>query len=308
MVTDVVKRLRDVLAFALLGVAALYLLSALVLIFKSSQIGEPFSYRAGLYEYLFTVPILLLALVGAVLLAAAFSEPSRYARAVVLAALAIGGLALLFGLICWVTSLGSDNLRVGSGLGLAQVKFASLTLALAKLGLLALVLLFAYSLFSRLPRSVRAPQQPWGAPPGYGPQQQYPGGQPYAPYGQPGQGYAPPPAGQPGWAPQPEQQWGQPPEQGWPPPAPAQPAWGGPPEQQHWGSPPVQQEWAPPPGSGPQAWGQPTPDQPGWGDYPSAAEPPDHARATGATAADQLAPDALDPSTEPPDEAPEQRP
>jgi lysylphosphatidylglycerol synthetase-like protein (DUF2156 family) len=110
MVTDVVKRLRDVFAFALLGVAALYLLSALVLIFKSSQIGEPFSYRAGLYEYLFTVPILLLSLVGAVLLAAAFGEPSRRARVVALAALAIGGLALLFGLIYWVASLGSDGL------------------------------------------------------------------------------------------------------------------------------------------------------------------------------------------------------
>jgi hypothetical protein len=306
MVTDVVKRLRDVFAFALLGVAGLYLLSALVLIFKSSQIGEPFSYRAGLYEYLFTVPILLLSLVGAVLLAAAFGEPSRRARVVVLAALVIGGLALLFGLICWVTSLGSNGLRVGQGFGIAQVKFASLALALAKLGLLALILLFAYSVFSRLPRSARASQQTWGPQAGYGPQQ-YPGGQPYAPYGQPGQGYAPAPPGHPGWAPQPEQQWAQPPEQAWPPPSPAQPPWGTPAEQQHWGAPPVQQEWAPPSGPGPQAWGQPTADQPGWGEYSSGSETPDHPPTPGATSADQVATDPLDPSTETPDDATERR-
>jgi hypothetical protein len=306
MVTDVVKRLRDVFAFALLGVAALYLLSALVLIFKSSQIGEPFSYRAGLYEYLFTVPVLLLSLVGAVLLAAAFGEPSRHARVVVLAALAIGGLALLFGLICWVTSLGSNGLRVGPGFGIAQVKFASLALALAKLGLLALILLFAYSVFSRLPRNARASQQLWGPQAGYGPQP-YPGAQPYTPYGQPGQAYAPPPPGHPGWAPQPEQHWAPPPEQGWPPPASAQPPWGTPAEQQHWGSPPVQQEWAAPAGPGPQAWGQPTADQPGWGEYPSGAEPPEHPPATGATSADRAAADASDPATETPDEAPDRR-
>jgi hypothetical protein len=306
MVTDVVKRLRDVFAFALLGVAALYLLSALVLIFKSSQIGEPFSYRAGLYEYLFTVPVLLLSLVGAVLLAAAFGEPSRHARVVVLAALAIGGLALLFGVICWVTSLGSNGLRVGPGFGIAQVKFASLALALAKLGLLALILLFAYSVFSRLPRTARASQQLWGPQAGYGPQP-YPGGQPYAPYGQPGQGYAPPPPGHPGWAPQPEQHWAPPPEQGWPPPASAQPPWGTPAEQQHWGSPPGQQEWAAPAGPGPQAWGQPTADQPGWGEYPSGAEPPEHPPATGATSADRAAADTSDPATETPDEAPDRR-
>jgi hypothetical protein len=306
MVTDVVKRLRDVFAFALLGVAALYLLSALVLIFKSSQIGEPFSYRAGLYEYLFTVPILLLSLVGAVLLAAAFGEPSRRARVVVLAALAIGGLALLFGLICWVTSLGSDGLRAGPGFGIAQVKFASLALALAKLGLLALIMLFAYSVFSRLPRTAHGSQQPRRPQAGYGPQQ-YPGTQPYAPYGQPGQGYAPPPPGHPGWAPQPEQQWAPPPEQGWPPPPPAQPAWGTPTEQQHWGSPPVQQEWAAPAGPGPQAWGQPTAEQPGWGEYPSGAETPEHPATTGATSADQVAADPSDPSTETPDQAPDRR-
>jgi hypothetical protein len=306
MVTDVVKRLRDVFAFALLGVAALYLLSALVLVFKSSQIGEPFSYRAGLYEYLFTVPILLLSLVGAVLLCAAFGEPSRRARIVVLAALAIGGLALLFGLICWATSLGSDGLRVGPGFGLAQVKFASLTLALAKLGLLALIVLFTYSVFSRLPKSVRASQQAWGPKAGYGPQQ-YPGAQPYAPYGQPGQGYAAVPPGHQGWAPQPEPHWAQPPEQGWPPPPPAQPAWGTPAEQQHWGSPPVQQEWAPPAGPVPQAWGQPTSDQPGWGEYAAGTEPPDQPPTTGATAADQIATDPSDPSAETPDEATERR-
>jgi hypothetical protein len=303
MVTDVIKRLRDVFAFALLAVAASYLVSALSLLFSSSQIGEPFSYRAGLFGYLFTVPILLLSLVGAVLLAAGFGEPSRRAKVVVVAALTIGGSALLFGLICWVTSLGADN---SFGPVLRDTKFASLLLALAKLGLLALVLVFAYAVLSRLPKRAPLTQQPWGGQQGYGPQPQYPGGQAYAPYAHPGQGYGPPPGTQPSWVqPPPQQHWAQPPDQAWSPPAPGHPPWGPPVESPQWGSPPVHPDWAGPTGSGAQTWGQPTPDQPGWGDYAAGTEPADHPTPPGATAADQVPAEPADPAGATPDEGAE---
>jgi hypothetical protein len=284
VLTDVVKKLRDVFAFALLGVAALYLISGLSLLFKSeSDAGGPFSARAGWFGYVFAHPILVVSLVAAVLLVVGFGEVSRSAKVVVLLALGLGALSLLFAVICWVTSFAADD---HSGFGalfggvLGAGKIVGVFLGIAQLAFLVLAVLFIGAVFLKFPRTARATSPQWGPQQGYGPQQPYPPGSAYGPYGQPGygqeqQGWAP--GGYPGapgaaaaGAPQyPEQQgWGQPPadQAGWAQPAAGQaPGWG-PPAQQPWGAPPAeqpswgsssgdQQEWAPPPDQ--PEWGQP---------------------------------------------------
>ena len=275
VVVDAVKKLRDVLAFALLAVAALYFIGGLSLLFKSERdfggAGLPFSTRAGAFGYLFSHPILVLSLVAAVVLAAGFGEASRHAKIVVLAALGIGSLSLLFAVICWLTAFGA-NIGLVSPLFAGVVgagKVVGSILGIAQLGVLALAMLFIFAVFQRLPKtSRRSRQQPWGAQQGYGGQQQgygqgYPPPPGYAPqgydrqqgYGQPGYG---PSYGQPGYA----QQQGYGP--GYGEPGYGQPAYG-------------------PAGYGQQGWdeqGQPYPAQ-----DPSAAGAGGYAGPHGATAA-----------------------
>jgi hypothetical protein len=287
VLTDAVKKLRDVLAFALLGVAALYLISGLSLLFKSeSDAGGPFSERAGWFGYLFTHPILVVSLVVAVLLVVGFGEVSRHAKVVVLGALGLGALSLLFAVICWVTSFAADD-RSGFGALFGGVlgagKIVGTFLGIAQLAFLALAVLFIGTVFQKFPRTARATSQQWGPQQGYGPQQPYPGSSGYGPYGQPGYGQeqqgwgAAPPvptgyagapgAGAVGAPPYSEQQaWGQPPAEqaGWAqPPAGQSPGWG-PPAAQQWGPAPSEQAAWPQPGAEQQEWAPP-PDQPEWG-------------------------------------------
>jgi hypothetical protein len=248
---------------------------------------------------------------------------SRRARVVVLVALGIGGLAVLFAVICLVTAFGADtySFRPVSGGVLGAGRIVRLLLGLAHLGFLALAMLFAFTIYSRLPRTVPASRQPWGGQQGYGPQPPYPGAQGYGPYGspgyaaqqpgggQPGQAYGPPPTGQPGWGVQPDQRWPQPTseqpgwghfpvaQQTWGPPPPDQSPWGAPAESPGWGPPSPDQAWGQPPpeppGWGqppvpsewePQTWGQPTAEQPGWG----------QPTASGATAFEEAPPEPIE--------------
>jgi hypothetical protein len=229
-------------------------------------------------------------------------EASRHARAVVITALVVGGLALLFAVISLVAALSAANSPNApfSGGVLSSGKAALFLLGVARIGLMLVVLVFALSVLSRLPSTVRAPKGYWGAQQGYGPQQPYPGGPGGSgPYGYPAQGQQQPgwgqqahgygqPPDQAGWgqpipdqaaqSPAPQPGWGQGAPQAWGPPPAEQPAWGQPPEQQGWGAPaeqqawvqqPDQQGWGQPPGQ--QEWEQP-PDQQGWGQPPAQQE------------------------------------
>jgi hypothetical protein len=281
VVVDVVKKLRDVLAFALLAVATLYLIGGLSLLFKSERdfggVGLAFSTRAGAFGYLFSHPILVLSLLAAVVLAAGFGEASRHAKIVVLAALGIGTLSLLFAVICWLTAFGANVGLVSPLFGgvVGAGKVVGSILGIAQLGVLALAMLFIFAVFQRLPKTGRSRrQQPWGEQQGYGGQQQgY------------GQGYAPPP----GYAPQgygQQQGYGQPGygAQGYGAQGYGQPGYG---QQQGYG--PGYGE----PGYGQPAYGQPAYGQQGWDEQgqpyppqdPSSAAPGGYAGHPGATAA-----------------------
>ncbi len=184
MITDATKKFREIFAYALLGVAALYFISGLSLLFKSEEDfgGAAFADRAATVGYLFTHPILVVSLAVAVALVAGFSEASKNAKVVVMAALGIGGLSLLFALISWFSAFGADSeggLEVFNGV-FGAGKLVGILLGLAQLLFLGLVVFFAFSLLRAFPKT--APSSQWGQP-GYGQQ----GGQTW---GQQDQGYA----------------------------------------------------------------------------------------------------------------------
>jgi hypothetical protein len=242
------KKLREPIAFGLIAVAVLYLVSGVSLLFKSEDDfgGLDFAGRAAVVGHVFADPIVVVSLAGAVLLATGWREATRNARAILQAVIAIGLICFLFAVICWIAGLSADRINAYGGVNGAG-RIVGVFLGLAQIALLGLVLAYAASVLQGLPRPVRAQhqqqygpgQQAWGAPP----QQQW--GQPQQPsgpyYGQPQQPQ------QSGWQ-QPQQQWGQPPQ--------PNPAYGQP--QQQWPA-PQQQAWGETPGTTPPAgsgWGQ----------------------------------------------------
>ncbi len=195
MVTEATKKFREIFAYALLAVAALYVVAGLSLLFKSEEdFGAGFPERAAIVGYVFSHPILVLSLAAAVALVVGWGQASKNAKVVVLAALAIGAVALLFAIISWFSAFGAD-----SGLGsevfggvFGAGKIVGIFLGLAQLIFLALTVFFAFTALQSLPKAAGANQ--WNQQ-GYGQQQTW---------GQPDQGY-----GQ-------QQAWGQPQQQqGW---------------------------------------------------------------------------------------------
>lgn len=203
MVTDALKKFREIFAYGLLAVAALYLISGLSLLMKSqSDVGLDFSGKAAAFGYLFAHPVLIFCVVAAVALVVGFGEVTKNARIVVLAALAIAGVALLLALISLFASFGANEARYGAGIFggvLGAGKIVGLLLGLAQLLLLGLAAWFAFTAFRALPRTASAAQaaSSWGQGQGYAGSQGY--GQPW---GQQDAGYA-------------QQGWGQPAQSGW---------------------------------------------------------------------------------------------
>ncbi|MBA2773593.1 MAG: hypothetical protein H0U36_06060 [Nocardioidaceae bacterium] len=184
MITDATKKFREIFAYALLGVAALYFISAVSLLFKSEEDfgGAGFADRAATVGYLFTHPILVVSLAAAVALVAGFSEASKNAKVVVMVALGLGALSLLFALISWFSAFGADSeggLEVFNGV-FGAGKLVGILLGLAQLLFLGLVVFFAFSVLRAFPKT--APSSQWGQQ-GYGQL----GGQTW---GQQDQGYA----------------------------------------------------------------------------------------------------------------------
>ena len=202
MVTEAIKKVRDIFAYGLLAVAVLYLISALSLLFKSEDdVGLDFSGKAAVFSHLFAHPVLVFALLAAVALAVGFGGASKNARTVVLVALGIAGVALLLRLICWFSGFGADdssfaNEAFGGVLGAGKV--VGSLLGLAELLLLGLAAWFAYTALQSLPKAAASTASSWGQPQGYGGQQGY-GQQPWgqqvsgypgqASWGQQGQGW-----------------------------------------------------------------------------------------------------------------------
>lgn len=214
MITFAARRFREFLAGGLLGVAALYVISGISLLFKDSDdIFFGFAGRSAGVSHLFMHPVVVFALVAAVVLVVVWGE-SPHARPIVLAAIAIGAVALVFGLVSWLAGLTADEADALPAYGgvLGAGKVVGVLLGLAQLVFLGLAVFFSAAVFASLPRPVRLTQEQWGqlygAPPGW-PQ----GGQPGAQQQQPAAGWQPDPGG---WAQSSQQGWGQ---QG--------PGWGG---------------------------------------------------------------------------------
>ena len=89
MVSDATKKYREIFAYGLLGVAALYFISGLSLLFKSGDdLGDAgFADKSALFGYIFSHPLLVISLFGAVALATAWEDNSKNAKTIVLIAL-----------------------------------------------------------------------------------------------------------------------------------------------------------------------------------------------------------------------------
>jgi len=183
VVTEATKKFREIFAYALLGVAALYLISGLSLLFKSEEdFGVAFAERAAAVGYVFAHPVLVLSLVIAVALVVGFGQASKNAKIVVLVALGIGAISFLFALISWFTAFGADSGLGGDFFGgvFGAGKIVGIFLGLAQLVFLGLAVFFAFTALQGLPKS--APSNQWNQQQGYGQQQGW--NQPHQGYGQ----------------------------------------------------------------------------------------------------------------------------
>ena len=239
MNTEALQKLREPAAFALLGAAGLQLLAGLINLFSSggftlNAFGESAGY--GLFANL----TLALIVAGSVILVTV-GQATPQARNVVTAALAVAGVALLFGLLSLLAGLVAD---IGDGAGKAAMFFW---------GVSKLVVVGAAGYFAFLNFQSMKPARP-AAMPGAGGQvygQQY-GAQ--DPYGQPQYGQQYPQDG--GY-----QQYGQQPGQQGQPQYGAQDPYG---QQPQYGQP---QQGQPQPDYGQPQQGQPQPPQQGQPDY-----------------------------------------
>lgn len=206
MPTSATKNSRDIIAYALLAVAALYFIGVLSLLLKSSGgqfSGIGFAEKSALFGAGFTAAVPVLSLVAAVVLVTRLGEPSANARLVVLAALGIAGLDLLFAVITFFAQLGASSL-VGAFSGVQGAgKIIGFVVGLAHLLFVAAALFYVLTELQRLPAPARAASQ-WGADRGYA---QYGGQGAQPPWGQPDQGYQP--GSQQPWGPAGQQAWGQ---------------------------------------------------------------------------------------------------
>ncbi len=278
MVTEATKKIREIVAFGLLGVVAVLVVNYFALLFKSEPgpLGkETFSTMSALEQGRFVSPVLVGLVVLAVVLVTHLGDVTKAARNITIAALALLGVMVLLGVVTWIAALTAKNIDFFVGGALGQGKVTGSIVQLAYLTLAGLAGFFTFTVLSALPAAVRTDAaQPAGWS-GYDPSQYAPGQAPGAvpptwaaqqPPG-PGQSWASP-AEQQQWAqPAAQPQWGQPGEQPqWAQPA-AQPQWGQPGEQPQWGQHAEQQQWAQPAEqqqaapAEQQQWGQPAEQQ-----------------------------------------------
>ncbi|WP_119728682.1 hypothetical protein [Thermomonospora amylolytica] len=206
---EAVQRLREPAAWVLVGAAAAHVLAGLVvLLFEEGK----FSYRAlseTVTGSLVSSIGLAALLVTAVFLAAWRDTPGKQARTVVIAALAVFGVALLFGALAWAAGLlaGGESVEIGgreitTGEVSGTSKLAAFLYGVAKLAVLGVGAWFTFTVFQSLQPARPVPPMQQGYP-GYGYQQ---GG-----YQQPGvEGQAAAPPAQPQYDPQQYQQYQQP--------------------------------------------------------------------------------------------------
>ena len=260
MVTESTKKLRELLAFVLLGVVTALVLVSLSLLFK--DMGGPmggevdFSMKAALIQGDIVNPVYVVLLVTAVVLVTHLGEPTAQARTITIGAMAVLGVMGLLGLLTWISSLSVEEagqlglLSDNGGLNGAE-KIGGSFAMIVLLALIGIAIYFCLTTLQALPSTPKAGQQQWGAQP----QQGHWGGQ-VPPQGQWG---GQPQQGHEQWAPQQNAgSWGQPQES-----APGQ--WGAQPGQDQWGQPqqPEPQQWDGQTGAPQGSWGQPQEAPPG---------------------------------------------
>jgi hypothetical protein len=257
VVTEATKKIREILAFGLLGVVAVLVANYFALLFKTEQgpFGKgKFSTMSALELGRFVSPVLVGLVVLAVVLVTHLGEVTKSARNITIAALVLLGVMILLGVVTWIAALTAKNLDFFMGDALGQGKVTGSIVQLAYLSLAGLAGFFTLTVLSALPAPVKRAAQPAGWT-SYDPNQ----------FGQAQPGQAPTwaaSADQPQWGqPAAPQQWGQ---QG------EQPQWGQPGEQPQWGQ-PGEPQWGQAPAQ-PQ-WGQPG-EPPQWGQAPAQPQPP----------------------------------
>ncbi|GAA2572562.1 hypothetical protein GCM10010435_54130 [Winogradskya consettensis] len=293
-VSELLRPLRDLAVYALVGAPAVWLFVAIIRLIPS-DVGLTFLTRAQNSFYSFVNIELIVMPLAAVLLAHLFQPRHPQARLVTIVALveyAVAGFfAVVFGFLIAIVSIAGSAIRIAFEEFLVRAAW----LAVFALAAYAVFLIWRSFYYAPRPKPVTGPgqygnpQQAWGLPPQgqspqgqppYGPhgQQGFPSGQPGYPPAQPGQpGFPPDPQGYPGQQGHPGQQGpqGHPGQQG-------QPGYPGQQGQAPYGQAPYgqapygQAPYGQPAASPPDTWGQPQ--QPAWGgptgQQPVVAQPP----------------------------------
>ncbi|HEU5156263.1 MAG TPA: hypothetical protein VFU43_04650 [Streptosporangiaceae bacterium] len=234
---DAVRRLREPVAWALIVAAGLQIIAGLILLFAASSFSLQSLIEISSGNVLTGVVVAgVVAL--AVLLVSYGDSPSAQARLIVIAGLAVLGLAAIFGVIVWLAALGASGETIGVE---TSGKMAVFLYGAAKLIVIGVAGYFAFTVLQGLRPARPAAAPPGAVPPGQEGYQGY-GGYPPGDQQQYG-GYPPPQApeyGQPeygqqhGYGQQYQQPYGQPefqqpqgqPQQGYQAQPPAEPAEG----------------------------------------------------------------------------------
>ncbi|GAA2527583.1 hypothetical protein [Winogradskya humida] len=291
-VSALLRPLRDLAVYALVGAPAVWLFVAIIRLIPS-DVGLTFLTRAQNSFYSFVNIELIVMPLAAVLLAHLFQPRHPQARLVTIVALveyAVAGFfAVVFGFLIAIVSIAGNAIRVAFEEFLVRAAW----LAVFALAAYAVFLIWRSLYYAPRPKPVAGPgqygnpQQAWGLPPQgqspqgqppYGPQGQqgFPSGQPGFPPAQPGQQGQQGQQGQPGFPSDPQGYPGQQGYSGQLGPQ-GQQGYPGQPGQAPYGQAPYgQAPYGQPPASPPDTWGQPQ--QPAWGgptgQQPVVAQPP----------------------------------
>ncbi|MDN5856054.1 MAG: hypothetical protein L0K86_25080, partial [Actinomycetia bacterium] len=117
MVTESTKKLRELLAFVLLGVVTALVLVSLSLLFKDFGPGFEFSMKSALVQGDLVNPVYVLLLVAAVVMVTHLGEPTAQARTITIGAMAVLGVMGLLGLLTWISSLSVEEGQLSGFIG-----------------------------------------------------------------------------------------------------------------------------------------------------------------------------------------------
>ncbi len=154
VVTEKTKPHRELLAWVLVGAAAIQIIVLILRLFTGpEQLG--FTGTSFTLQDDFVNPFIIMVLALAVVLVTHLGEPTANARTLTIIALVVAGLQALFALVTWIASVFVDAFQLGGELS----KWATFFVTLAGVALIGAGLFFIVTAFGALPAPEPKPQQ-----------------------------------------------------------------------------------------------------------------------------------------------------